>query len=124
MSKLTILPTKDTPEINFDLEQGLFSISGRSFPNDTIEFFSGPLSLVDQYLLQPKAKTKLTFQIDYYNSTSLKIILNIIAMLITLHPQKSEVEIVWQYFADDEDMEETGTTISQLVGFPIQVLSM
>ncbi|MGL4596297.1 MAG: DUF1987 domain-containing protein [Bacteroidia bacterium] len=122
MNPLQLPPTNETPAILFDTSLGLFKISGRSFPMDVQEFYNPLLRYFKTYLDVPQPNTTLDLSLDYYNSTSMKVILSMISSLLKLHPEKTHFTIIWRYQADDEDMREVGESLSLQIGFPIQLV--
>ena len=72
MEKYSINGTSNTPDINFDLEKGELTISGRSIPENSIEFYNPLFAALDKYLADPNPKnaTILNIQLEYYNSSS------------------------------------------------------
>ncbi len=124
MNPLQLSPTNETPAILFDASLGLFKISGRSFPMDVQEFYNPLLRYFKTYLDVPQPKTILDLSLDYYNSTSMKVILSMISSLLKLHPAQTNFSIIWRYQADDDDMREVGEALSQQIGFPIQLIEI
>ncbi len=56
MENINIEGTPKTPEVKFSGSDGQFEISGRSIPENSVEFYNGILTWLDQYssaLLDP-----------------------------------------------------------------------
>ena len=68
MENYYIEETEDTPQINFDAGTRIFTISGRSLPENAIDFYTPVLEKVDQ-MLNEEEKTNFTFEIkiEYFN---------------------------------------------------------
>ncbi|MCG8476383.1 MAG: DUF1987 domain-containing protein [Cytophagales bacterium] len=108
--------TEDTPRILLDQKNGIFEISGRSLPEDSAEFYQPILEWLRAYSESANDKTEFVFKLEYFNTASSKLILDILTAL-------EEVEnssIVWCYHEDDEDMEEAGEEFSELVEIPFE----
>jgi hypothetical protein len=108
--------TEDTPRIILDKPNGIFEISGRSLPEDTQEFFKPVLEWISEYAKKPNPETIFVFKLEYFNTASSKLILDILNRL----EQIPGVAIDWYYHEDDEDMEEAGTEFSELVEVPFE----
>jgi len=62
MESLIIQKSEDTPQIEFDLVTGIFSITGRSLPENAIEFYKPILDWTESVLSESTGKTYV-FQI-------------------------------------------------------------
>ena len=111
--------TEDTPKIILDKESALFEISGRSLPEDSSEFYQPILNWIKEYKASPLELTTFVFQLEYFNTSSSKLILDIMSALEDIEG----VKIVWYYYEDDEDMEEAGTEFSELVDLKFEFKS-
>lgn len=60
---------------------------------------------------------------DYFNTASSKMILEIFESLQELFDKGNDVSIEWYYMADDEDMEDAGQDYSDLVKIPFKFIS-
>jgi hypothetical protein len=116
MQILNLEGTEDTPKIILDKTNGIFEISGRSLPEDTAEFYKPVLEWLDTYAGAPKPTTNFTFKLEYFNTASSKLILDILSKLESI----SGTTISWYFHEDDEDMEEAGTEFSELVEVPFE----
>ncbi len=111
MEKLHISPTEDTPEVVFDKSTGQFVLSGRSLPEDAASFYEPILSWLSSYSESPNPSTKFEMKLEYFNTASSKLLLDVLSALEDIEGAK----VVWYYFEDDEDMEEAGEEFSELV---------
>ena len=121
MDTLLIEGTEDTPKVILDKSAGEFEISGRSLPEDCTEFYRPILSWLEEYVKSPNDKTELQFKLDYFNTASSKVILDILTVLEDLESSGTEYKAIWYYDEDDEDMEEAGEEYGELVDVPIEL---
>jgi hypothetical protein len=117
MDVLKIEAKYDTPKVILDKSSGTFEISGRSIPEDAIEFYQPVLKWIEQYAKVSNPTTRFTFRLDYVNTASTRMIHQMILTLISI----TGMTIEWLFKEDDQDMEEVGQDFSQLVGFPIEI---
>ena len=103
--------TEDTPKIVLNKDLGKFEISGRSLPEDSSEFYQPILDWIEEYKKDSLDESKFLFQLEYFNTSSSKLILDMMTALEGIEGLK----IVWFYYEDDEDMEEAGAEFSELV---------
>jgi hypothetical protein len=116
MEILNLEGTEDTPKIILDKKNGIFEISGRSLPEDSAEFYRPVLEWIGNYGAQPNSNTDFVFKLEYFNTASSKLILDVLSALEDIKGMK----ILWYYHEDDEDMEEAGQEFSELVEIPFE----
>lgn len=117
MNVLNLEGTEDTPRILLDKSNGIFELSGRSLPEDASEFYSPVFEWLEAYTTSPNATTDFVFKLEYFNTASSKIILDILSKLEDV----SGTTIHWYYQEDDEDMQEAGEEFSELVEIPFEM---
>ncbi len=115
---LTLEPTLDTPGIDFNPNTGVFEFTGKSFPSDVTAFYQPIIDWIDEYIKNPCDKTHVNLKLEYFNTASSKILLEIFNRFENLYKSGADVEINWYYPEDDEDMQETGQEYSELIKVP------
>lgn len=123
MKELKIAATDDSPEIHFDRASGTFSISGKSLPEDVVEFFRPVVDWLEAYSKDPLEKTPVDFKLIYFNTASSKLILDILMLLEEMHQQGHEVLVRWHSLESDEDMQDAGEEYAELVELPFEYLT-
>lgn len=113
--------TRKTPRISFDPQSGDFDLTGRSFPEETFEFYEDLFLWLDKYLEVPLSITRLNFNIDYFNSYSYRCFLELIRKLENIQDKNHEVFITWMYEKDDEEIMEAGEDLVELTLLTIDV---
>jgi hypothetical protein len=124
MRNLIIEPTPKTPKVILNSDINVFEVSGRSIPEDSIGFYKKILDWVDEYSKAPNPKTNFRFQLEYFNTSSSKCLLDLFRKLEKMYKAGHEVVITWNYDADDEDMEETGEDYKALLDCPFDLVSV
>jgi len=121
METLIIQGTEDTPTVVLDAANNKYEISGRSLPEDVTAFYKP----VFDWIASVSGVSKLDFHIklEYFNTASSKILLDIFSKLETLKENGIDVTIVWNFSEDDEDMQEAGEEYSELVEVPFKLVS-
>jgi hypothetical protein len=125
MDVIKIQGTDDTPKVILDAskESPYMEISGRSLPEDVVAFYDPILEWLDDYAESPLDKTVFNFKLEYFNTASSKLLLDILLRLEQLHEDGHEVLIRWHYPDDDEDMEEAGEEYADIVEVPFEQVS-
>ncbi len=116
MEILNLEGTEDTPKIILDKKHEIFEISGRSLPEDSAEFYAPVLEWIERYSEDPNTSTEFVFKLEYFNTSSSKLILDVLSALEDI----SDMKVSWYFHDDDEDMEEAGQEFSELVEIPFE----
>jgi len=114
--------TPKTPKLSFSFDKGAFEISGRSIPENSIEFYKPLLDWLDSYVGTPKPDTKLVIKLEYFNTSSSKCLVEIFRRIEKLYKDGNEAEIVWFYDEEDEDMQESGEDFKEIIKLPIEMV--
>lgn len=121
---LKIAGTEDTPEITFDAEQNLFTISGRSLPEDVTSFYKPVFEWLEQFNENAVNGTVFKFKLEYFNTASSKVILDILMKLEELTQSGNvSLAIEWHYMDGDDDMQEAGDEYKELVEVPFNLIA-
>jgi hypothetical protein len=123
LDKLEIKAGVDTPYIIFDPETLSCEVSGKSYPPDVLKFYEPVMDWLDDFRLLSKEKLVVTFKLDYYNTASSKILLEIFYKLEEIRKESTDVSVNWYYPDDDEEMLEVGEEFQRLVNVPFKHIS-
>lgn len=107
MNNLIIEATKYTPAINLNAQTGHIKMEGKSYPENTFEFYEPIMSWMKQYFVTPQEKTTIELEIIYFNSSSSKLFFDFFD-LIEENNDKSDIEIRWIYDQENESALEAG----------------
>ena len=124
MEPISIEGTAKTPTVKFDAGGGIFEIKGRSIPENSIEFYKPLVDWLDEYAKNPQPKTDVKIQLEYFNTSSSKCILDVFKKLEAIHKGKSEVTVNWYYEEDDEDMLEAGEDYESIIRVPFKMIEI
>ena len=108
MEPIIIEGTPKTPTVQFDANEGIFKLEGRSIPENSVEFYKPLVDWLDSYKDSPLQKTVVEVKLEYFNTSSSKCILDVFKKFEVIHKAKNDVEVKWYYEEDDEDMLEAG----------------
>ena len=108
MEKLYIEPTKYTPEIILDPDNGIIEIKGKSYPENTFEFYEPVMQWLKEYFKNPKEPTVVNMEIIYFNSSSSKWFFDFFDFLEEQVQNGHKVIINWIYDEENDIAEEAG----------------
>ena len=124
METISIEGTPKTPTINFNMEKGVLEIKGRSIPENSIEFYKPLVDWLEKYAMKPQAKTDVNIQLEYFNTSSSKCILDVFKKLEAIHKGGNDMVINWHYEVDDEDMLEAGEDYQAIINVPFKMIEI
>ena len=125
MEVIKIESTSKTPMVHFDQEKGHIELRGRSIPENSLEFYKELLEWLEEYGNNPQSKTNVEVQLEYFNTSSSKCILDVFKALEGIHKKgKTEMVIHWYYEEDDEDMLEAGGDYEAIVTVPFEKIAV
>lgn len=124
METLIIEGSPKTPSVKFDVE-GTLEIKGRSIPENSIEFYKPMVDWLDTYSTKSKPVTNVNIQLEYFNTSSSKCILDVFKKLEGIHKSgSSQIVINWHYEEDDEDMLEAGEDYQAIISVPFKMVQV
>ena len=98
----TLIPgTNRTPAISF--QDGNLAISGRSYMENSVEFYAPIKKLVDEY----NGPINVEIGLDFFNTSSSKCLMDLLSIVDKKCVSGQESKIKWSYKADDEDMKDS-----------------
>lgn len=122
MERLIIEATEDTPAIDFDPGANDLKISGRSLPEDVTTFYQPVLDWLDELEAGSGKDCTLHVDLEYFNTASSKLILDILMKLEDIHLEgNNTIKVVWSFDSRDVDMQEAAEEYSELVEIPFEV---
>ncbi len=123
MEAIYINPTDDTPKVIMDKEKNIFEFSGKSLPHNPNKFYSPIINWIKEYSENPNDKSEVIFKMDYFNTASSKMILDLLEKFESIYKSGKEVKIMWYHDEDDVDMEEAGEEYSEIIEIPVELIS-
>tara|TARA_B100000497_G_scaffold93345_1_gene104397 strand:- start:101 stop:475 length:375 start_codon:yes stop_codon:yes gene_type:complete len=110
-----------TPVVEFS-SNGELLLKGRSIPENSIEFYKPLIEWLESYAESPNSTTVLSVQLEYFNTSSSKCILDVFKKLELV--SGSEITVKWHYEEDDEDMLEAGEDYEAIIDLPFEMIEV
>jgi hypothetical protein len=114
--------TPKTPKLNFDPRENTFIISGRSIPENSIEFYRPLLDWLENYKHTTKKSINFEVRLEYFNTSSSKCLVEIFRKLEKIQMEGHDFTINWYYDEEDEDMQESGEDFKGIIKMPFQMI--
>ncbi len=124
LEPISIEGTAKTPSVKFDADKGIMEIKGRSIPENSIEFYKPLVDWLEQYAEKPLNQTVVNVQLEYFNTSSSKCILDVFKKLEAIHKANNQITINWYYEEDDEDMLEAGEDYESIIRVPFKMIEI
>jgi len=117
MESLFIGATKSPPMVRFDADAGLLEIAGKSYPENASKFYTPVFHWINEYLKTVSPQPiRLNLEIIYLNSSSSKVLLNLLDILDQAAGDGREIVINWRYHEDNETALECGEEFAEEIG--------
>ncbi|MCF6183621.1 MAG: DUF1987 domain-containing protein [Bacteroidales bacterium] len=111
LEPINLEKTKNSPEIILNKQEAEFKIAGRSIVEDPKEFYSPIYNWLEEYIKTPLKNTEFTFDLEYFNSSSARQIMELIMLLEKIPKTGNSVKVLWLYEEGDEMSKERGDEI-------------
>lgn len=108
------------PFIDFDIEKGKLTVSGKSIPEDPTHIYEPLMKAVIAYCEKPAPLTSVVIDLEYANTSSIKWIFHILERFERIYVNKYKVNVTFYY--SDENIFETGRYLSVNLALPIDFL--
>ncbi|PHR72293.1 MAG: hypothetical protein COA66_06140 [Arcobacter sp.] len=108
MENIFIEKTKYTPEIRLNAQKGEINFTGKSYPENTFEFYKPILTWIEEYLAKNiQNKTVINMEIIYFNSSSSKLFFDFFD-IIDDASKNHDIIINWIYDEENDSALEAG----------------
>lgn len=112
------------PQITFDEENGIFSITGESYHEYSVEFFQPILDKLRAFTEQAiQRPLEVTFKMTYFNTSTARRFFEIFEVLEKYHQRGAKVSVKWYYKSDDLDIFDSGVEFSFQVSFEFECIA-
>lgn len=123
METLRIEQTDDSPLVILDPVDNLFEISGKSLPEDVLDFYKPVLDWLKAYKEEPRPRTVFNIKLIYFNTASSKMLMDMMLLFEEMVEDGQEVVIRWHSHRTDEDMQEAGKEFEEMIAVPFEHLT-
>jgi len=121
MKDIFLTGTDRTPEVRLSATEGKIVFKGKSIPENTNLFYDDIIKWLETYTLNPKYYTEVKIQMEYFNTMTSKCLHEIFKVL---EKTKGNIEILWYYEEDDEDMLEVGEDFENIIDLQFKMIEV
>ena len=123
MEILEIKGNWKSPSISFN-PNGNLQIWGRSLPENALEIYNPIFNWLDQYKNNPSKETSIEVKLEYFNTTSSKLIYEIFKKFEEINTNGNKINVKWYYESDDPDLEEEGKLLAKIIDLDIELIAI
>ena len=99
MESLHIEATENSPKITMDYENGIIEVEGKSYPENTFDFYAPILSWLETYCQNESAKqTIIKMKLTYFNSATSQVLFDFFDHVV--EGELENLEVQWYYEKD------------------------
>lgn len=122
MKRLEIQPSNNTPHIILDADANTFLIEGKSFPEDSKEFYRPVIEWMDEFKTTKPGKLNISFNLFYLSSSSIISVKQFLMKIVDLNASGTQATVIWNYDYDDDDIKKTGEDYQKLTKLPFEYI--
>ncbi len=122
MENLIIPKTKQTPQIEFNTAENYLRIIGESYPENAMEVFQPLIDHLELFFGQDKRDLQVELRVEYQNTSSSKMMYEVINRLSNYHEAGHNVKLAWYYPDGDLDLLENCEMFLEEVSFPYDIV--
>jgi hypothetical protein len=114
MDNLYIAPTPSSPEVDFRFDTPTLGLRGESYPENAAAFYGQVIERLKEYLgaLQNR-KIEVNIALAYFNSSSTKMLFNLIAALDEAAQAGNHIALNWYHDEEDDTIFEFGQELCE-----------
>jgi len=114
MENLYIAATPSSPQVDFKFDAGTLSLRGESYPENAAAFYGEVIARLKEHLAQQSGRQiEVNIALAYFNSSSTKMLFNLIAALNDAVAAGNRVTLNWYHDEDDDTILEFGQELSE-----------
>jgi hypothetical protein len=107
------------PLVDFRIS-GELKIEGRSIIENPVGFYKPVLQWLDEYKELNPALVIMSINLEYFNTSTSKLLIIIFKALESFRDNGSEIKIIWLY--SDQDMLESGMDYESIINVPFELV--
>ena len=127
MKSLVINTESDSPYypgVFFNAETGVCEITGESYMEEAYKFYLPLINWIKEFVLNEKRSLELNFKLIYFNTSSSRLILDILDILKKFKDEGHEVNVKWHFDPDDPDVKDEVEDFEIESGMDIELIEL
>jgi len=122
MKNLVIEATEDTPYINFNAESCVLNIEGNSYSTLESNLLKEAILWFNDFIIEDNDKLTMNIKLKYFNTSTSKVLLDLIYILDEKYKNGFDVELNWYYNHEYGSIQESGAEFAEEASFPFNLI--
>ncbi len=123
MEKIRIEATDVSPQVIFDVDNNNFLVKGKSVVTEVDAFYAPLIEWLEKSQSELNSRVDFVFDLEYFNIFSSKRILFMLYKLSDLKKSGVDINVIWHFSMEDDDMKEVGEDFACMVNLPFEFIS-
>ncbi len=112
------------PEVCFNADTGICEISGESYMEEAYKFYLPLINWIKEFVLNEKKPLTVNIKLVYFNTSSSRLILDILDILKKFRDDGNEIKVNWYYDPEDPDVKDEVEDFEIESGMDIELMEM
>jgi hypothetical protein len=112
------------PAVDFDSETGICEITGESYMEEAYKFYLPIINWIKEFILNEKRPLTINFKLIYFNTSSSRLIVDILETLRKLREDGNKIQVNWFYDPEDPDVKDEVEDFEIESGMDIELVEM
>jgi hypothetical protein len=121
MNDLSLPGTSSTPAIACSHADGVVTMRGDSYPENSFELFNPVMAWIEGFLVAQTRPLMLELHLLYLNTSSVKAMMDIFDLLESAYRKARDVRVVWYYDHRNERVAELADEFREDCSFPFDI---
>jgi hypothetical protein len=124
LARLEVPATTSSPQVLADPDQGLVSLAGESYPENSFEFFRPLGEWVTAFLARDGRPLTVETRLTYLNTSSIKCLIDLLDELEEAHRGGRTVAMHWYYNLEDDRALELAEEFKEDLTLPFRIVPL
>lgn len=121
MKDIHFTATTSTPDVDANWEAGRLRMGGDSYPENSFDIFQPVIDWLESFLTTETRPILLELSLVYLNTSSVRVLMDMLDILEEAHQGGRGVEVVWLYNENNERVGELAEEFKEDCTFPFHI---
>ena len=123
MNDFSIPSSQSTPEVRSDWAAGQLFMAGDSYPENSFDMFQQVFEWIEGYLSEGGKPLSLELRLLYFNTSSVKAMMDVFDLLEAAHQDGAQVQVNWYYDPQNERVAELAEEFKEDCTFTFNIIN-
>jgi len=123
MQNLKIAASVSSPQVDFDASQGMLSLRGESYPENSLAFYRPLIEWLRDYLVDSSQPIVVKLDLAYLNTGSIRYLMDIFDLLEDAYLSGRKIQVNWYYDEENDRALEAGEEFQEDLTLPFALIA-